>query len=377
MKLPVIRKLPSGSWHCRLRVDGRDVSITDPDRNVVEAKVRALKTGVLQIRREPSRILLGDACDAYNAARRGVRSPTTVATYEKYRRLYFQSLMKVPIGRLTERDFSRAVSLERQRVPRRGDQLSAKTLASVLGYFRGVLREHGIVLGRITAPEVKRRIVRLPDPAAVLRAVRGTDIELPCLLAAWLSLSMSEIRGLTRSSVRDGKLYVTDTLVTVRTGTVALPDGTLRGVYEDIKKEGGKEELRTRAFDLPPYLASLIGAVPGDVLVPLSIRQIERRFDLILRSAGLPHMTFHQLRHMNASIMAMLGIQKEIAQERGGWKSPYTMDQVYTHTFAAPRLAADQTIDAWFSSALGLPQNGNKTATPSKSPHKYRLKRNI
>lgn len=377
MKLPKIIQLPSGNYFCRLRIDGRDTCITDPSYDVVKARVLAFKTGVLETRRDPARLTLGAACDAYNDARRSVRSPTTVATYEKYRRLYFQGLMPIQIGRLTERDFSRAVALERQRASRRGGQLSAKTLSSVLGYFRGVLREYGIVLGKITAPEVKRKIVRLPQPDLVVQAVRGTDIELPCLLAAWLSLSMSEIRGLKKStSLTDGMLYVTDTVVRVRTGSRQLPSGKTVGIYEDIEKEGGKEEERTRAFALPPYLLGLIDAVPGDVIVPLSVRQIERRFQNALDRACLPHMTFHQLRHLNASLMAMLRIQTEIAQERGGWKTPYTMQQVYTHTFDAPRLEADQKIDAWFSSALGLPdQNGNKMATSSKTVRKYRLKK--
>lgn len=377
MKLPRITQLPSGNYFCRLRIDGKDICVTDPDQAVVETKVKALKMGVMELKREPTRITLGAACDAYNDARRSVRSPTTVATYDKYRRLYFQSLMPVQIGKLTERDFSRAVALERQRASRRGGQLSAKTLSSVLGYFRGVLREYGITMGKITAPEVKRKIVRLPQPDLVVQAVRGTDIELPCLLAAWLSLSMSEIRGLKKStSLTDGMLYVTDTVVRVRTGSRQLPSGKTVGIYEDIEKEGGKEEERTRAFALPPYLLGLIDAVPGDVIVPLSVRQIERRFQNALDRACLPHMTFHQLRHLNASLMAMLRIQTEIAQERGGWKTPYTMQQVYTHTFDAPRLEADQKIDAWFSAALGLsPQNGNKMATISKTSRKYRLKK--
>lgn len=144
-----------------------------------------------------------------------------------------------------------------------------------------------------------------------------------------------------------------------------------------MRKEGGKEEQRSRVLDLPPYLARLIDQVEGDVIVPLTPRQISGRFSRLLKAKGLPHMTFHQLRHLNASTMAMLGIQKEIAQERGGWKTPYTMDQVYTHTFDAPRREADAKIDAYFSAqiAAASPQNGNETATKNRKPKKYKLHR--
>lgn len=59
-------------------------------------------------------------------------------------------------------------------------------------------------------------------------------------------------------------------------------------------------------------------------------------------------MTFHQLRHMNASVMALLNVPEKYAQERGGWKTPHTMKRVYQHTFSREREAFDKTIDAYF-----------------------------
>lgn len=355
MKLPTIRQLPSGNWFCQLRLNGKSISITEPTEAKCRARAMAYKTGVLQARRDPASLSLGAAMDAYIDVRRGICSPTTIEGYEKIRKQYFQGLMSVRLSAITERSLSQAVSQERQRTSRRGAPLSAKTIHSALGFVRSVLRENGITLGRVVAPEVKRRVLRLPPPEQVIPAVVGTDVELPCLLAAWLSLSMSEIRGLTKSSsLYNHQLFVVDTVVSVH--------------GRDIRKEGGKEEQRTRAFDLPPYLERLIDQVPGDVICPLSVRQIEKRFSNALEAAGLPHMTFHQLRHLNASTMAMLGIQKEVAMERGGWKTPHTMNTVYTHTFDAPRQAADQKIDAYFEKLIA-----NESLTKSKKRRVYKL----
>ena len=353
MKLPVIRRLPSGNWFCQLRLDGQSISITEPTFEKCQARAMAYKTGILAVRRDPASQTLGAAMDAYIAAREGVCSPTTIEGYKKIRRQYFQDQMSLRLSQITERGLSLAAKRERQRMGRRGKPLSPKTIKSALGLILCVLNEHGIVHGKVAAPEVKDRVIRLPMPDQVIRAVQGTSVELPCLLAAWLSLSLSEIRGLTKSrSLLNGQLLVEDTMVRVRVGEAPGPDGKPRGVYQDILKEGGKEEKRSRAFDLPPYLMDLISRVDGDVLVPLSIRQIEGRFRRILEKNGLPPMTFHQLRHLNASAMAMLGIQKEIAQARGGWKTPHTMNRVYTHVFDAPRQAADQKIDAYFTSIV-------------------------
>jgi hypothetical protein len=77
--------------------------------------------------------------------------------------------------------------------------------------------------------------------------------------------------------------------------------------------------------------------------------------------------------------MAMLGIQKEIAQERGGWKTPHTMNEVYTHTFDAQRKAADEKIDAYFSSIIDPApppdplRNANKKLTEKQKHRIYRL----
>ena len=376
MKLPAIRRLPSGNWFCQLRLDGQSISITEPTFEKCQARAMAYKTGILAVRHDPLSITLGAAIDAYIAAREGVCSPTTIDGYKKIRRQYFQDQMSLRLSQVTERGLSLAAKRERQRVGRRGRPLSPKTIKSALGLILCVLNEHGIVHGKVAAPEVKDKVIRLPMPEQVIRAVQGTSIELPCLLAAWLSLSLSEIRGLTKSrSVLNGQLLVADTMVRVRVGETPGPDGKPRGVYQDILKEGGKEEKRARAFDLPPYLMDLISRVDGDVLVPLSIRQIEGRFQRLLRRNNLPPMTFHQLRHLNASAMAMLGIQKEIAQARGGWKTPHTMNRVYTHVFDAPRQAADQKIDAYFTAILAPenPENANKMLTPSRKRKVYKL----
>lgn len=369
MKLPAIRQLPSGNWFCQLRLDGRSVSITEPTKERCQAKALAYKTGILQARSAPQSVTLGAACDAYIAARRGVCSPTTVESYEKIRRQYFQGIMGQRLSQITERTLTLAVQRERQRKSRRGGPLSAKTIHSALGFIRCVLAENGVQLGRVSAPEVKRRLIQIPEPGQVLRAVVGSEIELPCLLSAWLSLSMSELRGLTKSkSILNGQLYIVETVVRVRTGEKKDAAGKTHGIYTDVRKEGGKEEQRTRVFDIPPYIQRLIDQVEGDVLVPWSVRQLERRFNNLIAAAQLPPMTFHQLRHLNASTMAMLGIQKEVARERGGWKTDYVMDQVYTHVFTDARQAADAKINTYFESQIA-----NESLTKSSKPKKYRL----
>jgi hypothetical protein len=47
--------------------------------------------------------------------------------------------------------------------------------------------------------------------------------------------------------------------------------------------------------------------------------------------------------------MAELQIQPKIANARGGWKTSYVRERVYTHTFSRDRVEADAAIDALFN----------------------------
>lgn len=70
----------------------------------------------------------------------------------------------------------------------------------------------------------------------------------------------------------------------------------------------------------------------------------------------IPYMTFHDLRHVNASVMNLLNIPDKYAQERGGWKTDAIMKDTYMLTFSSARVAVDNTIDRYFMHTLFLPK---------------------
>ncbi len=148
-------------------------------------------------------------------------------------------------------------------------------------------------------------------------------------------MSASEIRGLTKSkSVRDGKLYIVETVVVV--------------AGKDVRREGGKEETRPRCYDIPPYIMDLINAVDGDIIEPRTAHALNQRLQTEIKKAKLPHITFHSLRHTSASVMVEEKVPTLYSQERGGWKTDSTMKKVYQHTFDEGRLAADKAVDNRF-----------------------------
>lgn len=341
MRIPTPKQLPSGNWHCQVRVNGRAYSITDADRDKCLAKAMAIKTGMAK-KNSPQQMTLRQAANALIDSLEGRRSPTTISGYRKILRSDFQDILDRRICNLTPRLVDYAVQDMCTREGRNGKPLSPKTIRNNWMFMRMVLDEYAPDLKvKVRLPEVKRSVTILSQENEIIRAVIGTPVELPVLLAAWLSLSMSEIKGLTKSRSLRGDYLL------VGAETVVRVNG------REIRKAGGKEANRTRALKLPDYIRMLIDRVPGDVIVPDPASTITGRFYRILEANGLPHLKFHGLRHLNASIMGELGVDRATARERGGWHNNTVMDNVYTHSLAAARDEADEKMDGYFLRVIG------------------------
>lgn len=203
----------------------------------------------------------------------------------------------------------------------------------------------------ISLPKVPPRQPELIQPEIILNIIKGTDIELAVLLAMWLSFTQSEIRGLTKSKSIDGD-YIT------------IKEVVVDGVNGATRKSIGKNKYRNRRHKMPAYIKQLINQVDGDVLVPMNGNMIYRKWTRLLDQNNLPHITFHDLRHVNASVMALLRIPDRYAQERGGWKTDKIMKAVYQQTFSDEREAVDKKIDEYFENKMqDKCKTGNKKST--------------
>ena len=111
---------------------------------------------------------------------------------------------------------------------------------------------------------------------------------------------------------------------------------------------------------------SLIDQVEGDALVPISGRALYHRWIKLQNDNGMDHITFHDLRHLNASIMALLRIPDKYAEERGGWDNDKVMKKVYMQTFSEERERFDDIIDGYFDDLL----EGDTDAMQHEMQHK-------
>lgn len=352
------KKLPSGSWRCQ--VFSHFEEIPQPDGTIKKKRIYKSFTCDIQgpkgkrmcekmaaewaAQKERQQNVMnctvGEAIDLYIASKDGILSPPTISGYKRMRKHGFKHLMDVPLTRIDKKLLQEAVNRETKRKNQKKptETIAPKTVKNEYFLISAALRTYcDGVDTQVKLPSVPTKIKDLDTPDAIFAVFEDTDIELPVLLAMWLSFSVSEIRGLTKSKSisKDGN-YITINETVVKAGN------------EDVRKDTGKNNTRKRKHRLPPYLKELIEKVPGDVLVPQSYNSLYKRFQTLLEESGLSHMTFHDLRHVNASVMAQLHIPDKYAQERGGWKTDQVMKKVYTHTFSDERVAVDNIVDDYF-----------------------------
>ena len=340
------KKTASGKWHVSVYL-GRDhngkpkyKSITADTKGECSALARAAAGGHSPAPTRPKNADLTRVCDAVDKYinQSQFLSPSTLAGYDKIRRTAFPHLMEVPVADLTDDLVQEAINIEARREGRRGP-ISAHTVLNEWGLISSALWHVCRRKFDVRLPKKQRHLKVYPDPAEVMAAVIGTPVELPCLLALWLSFTMSEVRGLKFSDVHNG--YITINRVIVDAGT--LP----------VEKPTAKTEARLRRHRLPPYLQDLISEADHstEYIVPHNATYITYHFEKVCAAHDW-EITFHDLRHLNASVMLALNVPDKYAMERGGWSTPDVMRSVYQHTFSAKRRAVDDLVDGFFTNIL-------------------------
>ncbi len=276
-------------------------------------------------------------------SRSRVLEPTTLCNYNEIVRNKLQYLMDIKLEKLTSRDIQTAINIDAQR-------LSHKSIKNAYGFLKAVLKANDIdiKLGSIRLPkrEVKER--KLPTADMIYAIVKGTDSELPVLLAMWSSLRIGEVAGLQFRDVDPVKmrLYVRREIVKTDNGW--------------IETNHCKTVKSTRYVNLPVYIYQLIQSVPHnkdtDRIINVTPNTIRKHFKKLLRQNGIEDIRFHDCRHIFASTAAMLNVPEKYAMEMGGWSTPDVYKNVYQETFDSERTKADNVIDEYFNGIIGKHQ---------------------
>ena len=230
-----------------------------------------------------------------------------------------------------------------------GQSISPKTVKNEVGFLRAVLRKY--LPSRhfeIQTPTVQYAPKDYPPPWLVWDAIKQKDdavLELAVLLAMWLTLSQSEIMGLTKDSISPDGEYIT-----IR-GTQLHIDGI---TYD---RDYGKTTTRLRKHHIPETIKELMEKVlaesKSEKIIPISRDALYKRFKRAMIQAKQKAKDDPENKLTDGQLDQLYDISEQVMMARGGWSSPSIMKRVYTEIFTGQRQEADAIIDSYFEAELG------------------------
>lgn len=336
------KKLPSGNYRVRgyNKYLKKYKSFTHPNKKIAERM--ANEYALLETNLEED-ITVNEAANIYISDKTDVLSPTTISAYKGIVKNNLTRLLNVKLNDLTPRiiqDWVNEMTIAK----------SPKTVRNIYGFLTAVLSYNDVTikLSKIRLPAKTKTFKRLPPPKLVINTFKDTDIEIPVLLGLWCGMRMSEILGIRKSDIDGDILTINQVIVTVNNQTVI--------------KRRAKTFESNRQVRLPKPILDLINNVDcssNDLIIHYTRKQVYDRFVNKIRALGYP-ITFHDLRHINASVMAALNVPDIYAMERGGWSSTNTLKGVYQQTFDENRQKVDNLIDDYFLNIYDTKYDTNK-----------------
>lgn len=343
MRVPKAVKLNSGKWRIQIQIDGKRYSCTGVTKKEAQDQAKKIYAGIEMEKRIP--LTVGKAMDKYIEEKTGVLSPSTIRGYKSVRRNYFQDIMDTNISDLTQGDIQLAVSNESLKGK------SPKTIRNAHGLLNSVLEEfRPNFVAHTHLPEKQKAELRIfteEEMQKVWQAAKGSKYELPILLASWMGLRMSEIRGLKFKDVHSFKLVYADEhrVLGAEPAKLHVHTAVVRDADGNHVEKGPKTAAGDRWIKIPNVILNLIHQqlmeFPDDIeneqilecyICPWADITIYKNFKNICKKAGVEPCRFHDLRHFAASEAHALGVPNKYSMKRMGHKTEHMLQSVYQHT---------------------------------------------
>ncbi len=348
MKTPKARKLPSGSWFCRVRTGGQDISITCATEKEAVAKAMAIKAGIQSASKQFTGHLknmsVAQAVDEYINARENVLSPSTLNGYRGIRRTRFKAAMNLKVFNVSAMQWQRIVNKE-------ACLCSAKTLKNAWGLLSSAIAEATGSAVSVRLPQVVERDLAFLTSDQIpifVAAIHGKTFEIPALLAL-SSLRRSEILAL-----RWENIDLEHNTIQVA-GSAVIDDKN-----QLVQKASNKNRTSKRVIPIIPPLREAILRQPKSegLIVTTAPTTLYAQINAVCRENGLPEVGVHGLRRSFASLAYHLGLSEEMTMRIGGWSNIYTMRRIYTK-LSAQDISTQSKLFQDFFLSMGH-QNDNK-----------------
>lgn len=335
-----ITKTKKGLYTCVVPL-GRDENgkqiakrVTAPSKTQVQVLVDQL-CAERHIKKYSS-LTFKEASDLFIKRKKPMVSGNTYCDYLKYSRKLeeqYPDFLKLRISDISRDDVQDLLNDLRV-------TLSGKTVRNYWYFVGSVLKSQDVNITGLSLPEKVRPDIYVPDDTTmrkVFSLCRGTDLEVPVLLAAFGPMREGEICALSLDDINGNVVHVHKDIVRVPGGGWAV-------------KETPKTLAGNRFIQYPDAVTDLIRQ-RGKV-TDYNVRTLYHHFQKLLSDNGLPHFRFHDLRHYAASTLHAQGVPDAYIMKRGGWSTDTTLKAVYRHTLADQDKLFTDKANAHFSSFL-------------------------
>lgn len=274
---------------------------------------------------------INEAAKRYLEIKKGVLSPSTLRGYEGIIKNYLSG--KFGAMRLPELD-NTAIQIW---VSDLATKVSPKTVRNAYGLLSVTLEMFAPDLRvKVTLPAKKKAELYCPsddDVRKLLNHIKGTELEIAVLLAAFGPLRRGEICALTDNDVHGNTIDVSRSMV--------------KGADHEWYVKQPKTYGSYRSVEFPDFVIDKIKNIKGP-LVKSNPDYITHRFGRVLKTIDIPHFRFHDLRHYSASIMHAIGVPDQYILQRGGWASDNVMKTVYRNVIDLESVKQNRKINEHF-----------------------------
>ena len=355
-----VRKLPSGRYQIRYRVEGerRDGDTTFRTKRDAEAALASIQTDIERgMWHDPKRAketIFRDYATTWLDQKKPSLAPKTVELYESLLRIHLlPAIGDLSLAELTTARIRTWHAESLEQTSRSNTAKSYRLIRAILNTDRG--RPHpqepvphqGRQLGAVSRTAGGDR----GAGAATRRGDRGTPA---VLLGTYAGLRQGEIRALTRKRIdpKNCEIHVVEQIQDLNDGSV---------IVREPKSDAGR-----RTVSFPPSLAPVVRkhlkdhAAPGkDGLLfcnrdgnPIRKGNLHNAWAKARKAAGLEDFHFHDLRHTGNALAAATGASTRELMARMGHSSPRAA-LIYQHATRARDRQIASKLDELIAEATG------------------------